>query len=102
MKMKLNLINHLQTRVDKVTHSSLRDDSLEELQNIPLENSFLKSLVNKILFNSFYSNFNSNNHPPINNKIHVYKSLPHIADLTKNSLIVTSSLQIKNPFTNQK
>lgn len=99
MKMKINLIHNLKNRVKKVTHITLINDCLIELKNILLENSYPKSLINKIIFSSS----NIDVPLPINNQISIFKSLPYINELTPKLIsLFKNETNIKFAKTNLK
>ncbi|KAJ8910813.1 hypothetical protein NQ315_003687 [Exocentrus adspersus] len=93
--MKMNLVRALKDRVVKLSHRTHKNDSLGELRDILVENSYPRHLLNKILFN------HGENAPvyttgevvvsgvavgvqnsQINAEQVVFKSLPYIQELT--------------------
>lgn len=93
-KIKINLILALKTRVEKISHHSLKARNLNKLYNILITNSYPKKLLKKLI----YSTAQATTHDNINNQIipeistvsiqdrTSYFSLPYIKDI--NSKII--------------
>lgn len=51
-KIKINLVLALKTRVEKISHPTLRDKNLKILYNTLLENSYPEKILKKLIFNT--------------------------------------------------
>lgn len=114
-KMKINLIQNLKNRVIKLSHPSLKNESLNQLKHILIDNSYPLNLINKILFSSEYQNSitksyrndqitSINNTSPHSQTINptFFISLPHIQELTPRIINVLKNDNIKFSKTNIK
>lgn len=98
-KMKINLVMALRNRIQKISHASLRENNINKLFQILVNNSYPPKLMRKLLYSNREHNVTVNHtNNGLNNNDNspkIYRSLPHIENLTSRLIKVFKDCNIQ-------